>query len=146
MRVKYTSETGPSWAQGQGLKNSWWNWRKKRNRIRRILTRLLRFRQHLCWRVICLKNRMKAVWSGFGAQGKATWGLHVSFPPALPSPPTPGPLPSTSLPTRVPARPPTEQPQGWALSHRLWCLPGGEGGRWLYVGVSEEGRASGRGQ
>lgn len=96
---------------------------------------------------------MKAVWSEFGALGKATWGLHMSpypqpspLPPALTPTSSPGPEPSISLPIKVPERPPTEQPQGWALSHRLWCLPGGEGGRWLYVGVSTEGRVSGRGQ
>ena len=95
--------------------------------------------------LVCFKNRMKAVLSGFGALGKAAWGLHVSSP----SPPPPlaqAPFPVTSLPTKVPEWPPTEQPQGWALSHKA-VVParGGQGGRWLDVGVSE-GRADGRGQ
>lgn len=86
---------------------------------------------------------MVRVWCpGKGHLGSA----HVSLPPALTPTSSPGPEPNISLPIKVPERPPTEQPQGWALSHRLWCLPGGEGGRWLYVGVSAEGRVSGRGQ
>lgn len=54
---------------------------------------------------------MEAVLSGFGARegGEAPWGLQVSSPPHLI--PSSGPLPSTSLPTKVPERPPTEQPQ-----------------------------------
>ena len=30
VRVEYTREIGPGWAQGQDLKNSWWNWEEKK--------------------------------------------------------------------------------------------------------------------